>query len=44
MAGWTNKGKYEALGLFARNMTRATNYYVVLYTSASASIAAVYAG
>ena len=36
MAGWTNKGKYECLGLFARNMSRATNYYIVLYTSATA--------
>jgi len=39
MAGWTNKGKAEALALMFRTATRATNYYIVLYTSATAPTA-----
>ena len=36
MAGWTNKGKYEALALMFRTWTRETNYFIILFTSATA--------
>lgn len=36
MAGWTNKGKYRALGIQFRADTIPTNYYVALVTSAVA--------
>lgn len=38
MAGWTNKGKANALGLI-RGATLPTNFYIILYTSASAPTA-----
>lgn len=39
MAGWTNKGKWEAVSLMYRNVTRCTNYYIILFTDASAPVA-----
>lgn len=36
MAGWTNKGKYRALGWVFRGDTIPTNFYVALVTSATA--------
>ena len=39
MAGWTNKGKYELLGYAFRGSTIPTNFYVALWTSASAPTA-----
>jgi len=39
MAGWTNRGKYLALGYAFRASTRPTNYYVALLTSATAPTA-----
>lgn len=36
MAGWTNKGKYLALGRLLRGETIPTNFYVALVTSAAA--------
>ena len=36
MAGWTNKGKYRALGGVFRGDTIPTNFYVALVTSAIA--------
>ena len=39
MAGWTNKGKYRALGWIFRADTEPTNFYVALVTSATAPTA-----
>jgi len=39
MAGWTNKGKYRALGWIFRGDTIPTNLYVALVTSATAPTA-----
>jgi hypothetical protein len=39
MAGWTNKGKYKALGWAFRGTTIPTNFYVGLVTSAVAPVA-----
>lgn len=36
MAGWTNRGKYYVLGCAFVGTTVETNYYVALWTSASA--------
>lgn len=36
MAGWTNKGKYKLLGWGLRAETIPTNFYVALFTSATA--------
>lgn len=36
MAGWTNKGKFRALGRLHRGVALPTNYYVALVTSATA--------
>lgn len=36
MAGWTNKGKFQALGRLFRGVALPTNYYVALVTSAVA--------
>lgn len=36
MAGWTNKGKYQVLGQWARGETKPTNLYIALITSAAA--------
>lgn len=39
MAGWTNKGKWRALGWVFRGDTIPTNFYVALVTSATAPTA-----
>ena len=39
MAGWTNRGKYNALNYVFRNAAEATNFYVFLATSATAPTA-----
>lgn len=36
MAGWTNKGKYKVLGWSFRAETIPTNFYIALFTSATA--------
>lgn len=36
MAGWTNKGKYKLLGWGLRGETIPTNFYLILFTSATA--------
>lgn len=36
MAGWTNRGKYLALGVFFRGVTAPTTFYMALVTSAAA--------
>lgn len=35
MPGWTNKGKFQALGRLYRGVALPTNYYVALITSAA---------
>lgn len=35
MAGWTNRGKYNALNILYRNGTEPTNFYAFLATSAA---------
>lgn len=39
MAGWTNKGKYKVLGWAFRGETIPTNFYLALFTSATAPTA-----
>lgn len=39
MAGWTNKGKYRALGFTFRAQTRPSVYYIALVTDAVAPAA-----
>jgi hypothetical protein len=39
MAGWTNRGKYMTLGWIWRAQTIPTNFYVALWTSATAPTA-----
>lgn len=39
MAGWTNKGKFAALGVWLRGVAAETNTYIALATSAVAPIA-----
>jgi hypothetical protein len=39
MAGWTNRGKFAALGRLFRGVALPTNYYVALVTSATAPTA-----
>ena len=39
MAGWTNRGKYNALNVLCRNTGAPTTYYVALVTSAVAPTA-----
>lgn len=34
-SGWTNKGKYRALGILFRNDSEPTNFYVALVTAAT---------
>lgn len=34
-SGWTNRGKFDALGLVFRNATEPTNFFVFLATSAA---------
>jgi len=36
MPGWTNRGKYFSLGLMFRGSSVPTNYYMILFTSATA--------
>jgi hypothetical protein len=39
MPGWTNRGKYNTLNLAFRNAAEPTNFYVALFTSATAPTA-----
>lgn len=39
MAGWTNRGKYRALGIVFRGVTPPTSFYFALCTSATAPTA-----
>lgn len=39
MAGWTNRGKYNFLNWIYRAGTIPTNFYIILYTSATAPTA-----
>lgn len=39
MAGWTNRGKFNALNYIFRNATEVTNFYLFLATSATAPTA-----
>lgn len=39
MAGWTNRGKYNTLNIKYRNAAEPTNYYMALFTSATAPTA-----
>lgn len=39
MAGWTNRGKFNTLNYIFRNATEVTNFFVALFTSATAPTA-----